>query len=365
LTLAVIVLLFVIVPLLPTASISSTQGRWSVDFDNIKMGWIYMLPFLALFLVHNYLVFPFLHKGNKTMYFLLLASLLVVWGLWCFLYTDQPPQGLPPGAAPPPGFPPGPNVGPGGPPPGVPDGISGLERAPLRPEVQKFIMGILVIGVGFGIKTALRLWEREQDNARLERENLRNQLEALRFQINPHFFLNTMNNIQALIMTDPDKAVESVESLSNMMQLTVYQKDTILVPLADELYFTECYFSLMRLRYGDNVQIEFSFPEDTADAVIPPMTVASVAENAFKHGIAANKPSFVALSVALKDGSIICSCSNSREQDKQAQRIGIGKENLRKRLSLVYHDRFSLEESADDAVYKVKLKMPASISIEL
>ena len=106
----------------------------------------------------------------------------------------------------------------------------------------------------------------------LEAENIRQQLESLRYQINPHFLMNTLNNIHALVDLDPEKAKESIEVFSKMMRVLLYEGNAPTIPLAKELDFIEHFISLMRLRYPeDAVRIETVFPAACPDAAVPPL----------------------------------------------------------------------------------------------
>ena len=229
-------------------------------------------------------------------------------------------------------------------------------------QLGEFGFIIAGVGVSLGVKSGFKLRQREQDIAQLERENMRRQLESLHFQINPHFFMNTMNNIQALILTDPEKAAESIEQLSDMMRITLSNGSSTVVPLADEICFLQDYVALMRLRYSERVSIETVFPGETGDAVVPPLAIATLMENAFKHGIRSDADSFVRLEIELSGGGdrrIICRCCNSLPGEKGSAGLGIGLDNVRQRLVLIYGERFSLINEPAGGQYVVRLEIPA------
>ena len=197
----------------------------------------------------------------------------------------------------------------------------------------------------------------------LQAENLSRQLETLRYQINPHFFMNTLNNIHALVDIDPEQAKASIEEFSKLMRHVLYEGDRPTIPLAKETEFLRHYVSLMKLRYADTVRIDLSLPEKDEGAEIPPLMLASFVENAFKHGISYEKPSFVRVTVSVEDGKIVFRCANSRQDSAQAAQHGVGLANVRGRLDLLYGDRYTLHIDPSGDVYDVLLLLPATVKM--
>ena len=160
-----------------------------------------VLPFLVLVLIHHFLLAPLIRK-KLPLYIGLTMALLVLFGIWCFSPISRP-QGAP-------AFPgqnemmPPPPPGPGGRGP-EPQGRKG----PIRPETSRLIMGILLVGVDLGAYFYMESRRKERRMKELEAENTKQRLESLRYQINPHFLMNTLNNIHALVDIDPEKAKEN------------------------------------------------------------------------------------------------------------------------------------------------------------
>ena len=221
-------------------------------------------------------------------------------------------------------------------------------------------MGVLLIGGDLGLIAFLRMRQNEKRMKELETANLQQQLESLRYQINPHFFMNTLNNIQSLILTNPDKATEAVGEFSKLMRIVLYEGSGPTIPLNRELDYLRHYFSLMRLRYPESVKIEHDFPRQTGDAVAPPLLMASFAENAFKHGISYNGESFVRLAVNVTEGRVTFRCVNSRHSGQEDGLHGLGLENVRKRLSLLYGTDYNLEIDEQPSTYGILLDFPSS-----
>ena len=299
--------------------------------------WLGILPFFVLFLVHDLLAAPlWVEKGKPGAYIGTLLVLMVLFGVYVWTGRRMP----------------------GGPPP---PGGRGL---PMTPELMKMVMGLLMLGVNLGVKYYLKSIRGERRMQELQAENLGRQLETLRYQINPHFFMNTLNNIHALVDIDPEQAKASIEELSKLMRHVLYEGDRPTIPLAKEMEFLRHYVSLMRLRYADTVRIDLSLPEKNEGAEIPPLVLASFVENAFKHGISYEKPSFVRVTVSVEDGKIVFRCANSQQDSVQKEQHGVGLANVRGRLELLYGDRYSLNIDQSREVYDVVLVLPATVNPE-
>lgn len=323
------------------------KGRIFVKKTRMKT----LLPFLLLVLIHHFVLAPFIRK-RISVYIVLTVGLLVLFGVWCFSSGERP-ETLPPphwqtGQLPPP--PPEregrqlrENVGPG----------------PMRPEMMKMIIGILLIGADLGVYFFVESRRKERKMKELQAENLKQQLESLRYQINPHIFMNTLNNIHALVDIDPDKAKESIEEFSKMMRILLYEGDAPTIPLSKELSFIEHFISLMRLRYPvESVRIETDFPGECPGVVVPPLVMASFVENAFKHGISYAADSSISVKVRLQDDKVVFRCANTSHKSENSIPHGVGLENIRKRLSLLYGKTYSLLIEEDKGIYDVLMVLP-------
>ncbi|MBQ7253981.1 MAG: histidine kinase [Bacteroidales bacterium] len=330
-----------VVPSLPLlwGSLGIT-GHFS-SFEEIASLWLSILPILILFLVHNFLMLPLI-KRNKTLYFIAVMALIALFGIYCFTLADKPPgmhDKMPPTAFDPP------------------------SHRPARPAALMLGFGVLALIANYGADAIVENERKEQERRLLEIDNLRLQLEALRYQINPHFFLNTLNNIQALILIDPDKAAESIGIFSKMMQMILRNGNAPLIPLSDEVCFIDYLVALMRLRYTDNVTLETRLPGQTGNAVVQPMILTTFVENAFKHGISYKHPSSVRVQIELADGKIHFLCENTLQAESLTQGFGIGLENARKRLAMLYGERYQLSARSSGELFRVELTIPDQIDI--
>ena len=342
------------------------QGRSndaSFQLKELFRIWLGILPFFLLFLVHDLLAAPlWLEKGKTGAYVAVMVALLFVFGGYIRAsrrdpgpvppdgpqFMDQMERERPPMVPEDEGMMPLP-----------PDGGRHPQGSmPLTPEVMKFMMGLLLLGVNLGVKYYVKSLRSERMMQQMKAENLEHQLETLRYQINPHFFMNTLNNIHALVDIDPEQAKTSIEEFSKLMRFILYEGDRPTIPLSKELEFLRHYVSLMKMRYADSVRIDLSLPEADSGAEVPPLVLASFVENAFKHGISYEKPSFVRVSVSLEDGKIAFKCVNSRQGEEQVRSHGVGLSNVRGRLDLLYGDGYTLYIDQNAEVYDILLLLP-------
>jgi LytS/YehU family sensor histidine kinase len=194
----------------------------------------------------------------------------------------------------------------------------------------------------------------------VEKENVENQLGFLRNQVSPHFFMNTLNNIHSLIDINSEEAKESIIKLSKLMRHLLYESEAEQIPISKELEFVRNYVDLMRLRYSKKVSIDLEITGQVADKYIPPLLFTSFLENAFKHGIGHNDNSYIRIAFNFVEERLeFCIInSNPHAQKENGHSGGIGIENSRKRLDLLYADRYSLEIDDGNDAYTVTLILP-------
>jgi len=201
-------------------------------------------------------------------------------------------------------------------------------------------MMIFVAGLGAAIRTSLRWRQAEERLIEAERQKTEAELKNLKNQLNPHFLLNTLNNIYALIAFNSDKAQEAVQELSKLLRHVLYDNQQTFVPLEKELDFIRNYVALMRIRLPQQVEVSVNLEVDSGGALqIAPLIFISLIENAFKHGISPTVDSFISISISgHTDGTVRCEILNSNHpksgQDKSGS--GVGLEQVSKRLELIY-----------------------------
>ena len=214
--------------------------------------------------------------------------------------------------------------------------------------------------MNLGVKFYFKTRDDQKKLLRLEKENLEQQLEYLKYQINPHFFMNTLNNIHALVDIDAEKAKSTILELSKMMRFILYEGDKQGVPLTREFDFIRNYITLMELRYTDKVQIRVNLPQQAPDRLIPPLMLITFLENAFKHGISYQHPSFIDIMVDVQDDRLHFTCNNSKAEKSNQEKGGVGLTNVRQRLKLLYDNNYTLHIQDNPDTYQVQLTIPLS-----
>ena len=211
------------------------------------------------------------------------------------------------------------------------------------------------LAVTAAVATAIALASRIHHNeeARLSAEAARAdaELKNLRSQINPHFLLNTLNNIYALTAIDTARAQNAIQQLSKMLRHMLYDNQEETVTLKDEIQFLENYVNLMKIRLPQEVDVQFLTDVSNPELRIAPLLFISLVENAFKHGISPTEPSFVHIQIAqgVRDG-VICMIENSNYPKTQTDRSGhgIGLGQVQRRLDLAYPHRYTWEKGELD-----------------
>lgn len=385
--------------LVPFWSMNNGIAVETIDWDKALKYWTYLLPALVLFFINNNVLMPFLlYKKGGRRYLLYLICLIALFyfgfiSVMSMVRSEQRPPvaemrldlGMP---QPPP-------IGRHKKPPVQeayvklqkmqhtvhdfftdnysyrikmpPHGALGRKTAP-NAFVYSDSVQLLLVVFTLIFNICVRLFflnlRNEEHLKELEKQKLRTELEYLKYQINPHFFMNTLNNIHALIDIDKRKAQNSVIELSKMMRHVLYDAPSSFVTLAKEVEFLNSYIDLMRLRYTDSLKVECSFPCDVDGHRIPSLLFVSFVENAFKHGVSYNGKSFIKAVLSVDDKFISFFCSNScvaqSESGLPSHHSGIGIDNVRKRLSLIYGEDYSLEIKRDKSEFCVILKIPVS-----
>lgn len=210
---------------------------------------------------------------------------------------------------------------------------------------------IFCAGLSVAIRMSMRWSEAEEERREAVKSRTEAELKNLRNQMNPHFLLNTLNNIYALIAFDTEKAQQAVQELSKLLRYVLYDNQQIFVPLSKEIEFIRNYIELMRIRMSPLVRIETRFDvKPDSQTLIAPLIFISLIENAFKHGISPTEPSFVSISISETTGQISCLIRNSNYPKSVTDKSGsgIGLEQVRKRLELIYSGHYSWNRSISD-----------------
>lgn len=194
---------------------------------------------------------------------------------------------------------------------------------------------------------------------RKEFENikLQSQLNAIQSKLNPHFLFNTLNNIDALIQINPDKASLALSKLSNLLRYVVYETDKEKIPVRKEIDIILQYIDLEKMRFSNPESVRFS-QTISRDILVPPLLFLLFIENGFKHSNLDNPNQKLDISISVNSGELIFRCVNSiNEKRVTNDKKGIGTDLIRKRLELLYPKSHSLNINNDNNEYSVTLKI--------
>ena len=389
--------------------IRTTNSDITFDWSEIFTVWKQYSSFLVVFLIHNHLLAPMLiYKHKKAMYFTLCAAIVIIFQVYQCNHRPHFDKRGPHREM----------MANGERPPLPPDHREGHFRGPRpdgdhRPEddhspndmfaendstfplndsvhVAKYdpknygprpfdnhkpddkhpplisgqldvitlIILVLMLGMNLGIKLYIRQRSDYKKMSELEKQNLEQQLEYLKYQINPHFFMNTLNNIHALIDIDPEKAKATILELSKMMRFVLYEGNKKGVPLDREIAFLQNYITLMKLRYTDKVKITVKTLTTLPNKEIPPLIFITFVENAFKHGVSYRQDSFIDVVVNAVDDKLTFTCRNSRIPQEEDKHGGVGLKNVKQRLELIYGTNYTLDIKDEQDSYEVNLTIP-------
>ncbi|MGV3587496.1 MAG: sensor histidine kinase [Adhaeribacter sp.] len=210
-----------------------------------------------------------------------------------------------------------------------------------------FTIGMILLILFISTSVAVvQKWRQEtKTRQELEQEKISSELSFLKAQINPHFFFNTLNNIYSLTMFNVELAREALHTLSRMMRYVLYDTQTDSTLLSKELAFVQDYINLMKLRLTDKVQVNFEQPNPLTEVPIAPMLLLPFIENAFKYGVSTDAPSHIYIGIKQQQKHLEVEVRNTIFTQKRVtldESNGIGLVNTRRRLDLLYPNKYSL-----------------------
>ena len=327
-------MVIILVPVLNSKMLEEVH----VGLENILIAWLKIAPYLLIFIIHNSLIAPRLLLRKHRYVWYLVVNLLTITAVFSLvaIYEKYAPYDTEPYI------------------------LNGKASFTDLAIYWNILLGFFMTGLNMGIKLLYRSLRDEQQMEELKRQNLQAEMDYLRYQINPHFFMNTLNNIHALIDIDTEYAKSAVIELSKMMRYVLYESGSETISLKKDIQFIENYIELMRIRYDSSIDICLDYPATIPNKVaIPPLLLIVFVENAFKHGVRYNHASFIHIRIGYRDDAVTAVISNSRHEKSRPGTTGIGLENVKKRLALIYQDNYTLSiDDSDPAVYTVKLIIP-------
>jgi two-component system, LytTR family, sensor kinase len=294
-----------------------------------------LLSQMPLVYIHLYLLVPaLLHKRRYILYGL--STIVLLFGYSAFNYflmRNIPPSWLPFNLE--------------------------LYISNLDPTYDIF-EGAFALVISYSLKYAWMAITTKNQVLKLEKDNLQLELNALKSQVNPHFLFNTLNNIYSLAMHKSDKAPEMILKLSDMMRYVLYECNTDKVPIEKEFQFIRDYIDLERIRHHDKVKIDLQIESKDKDATIEPFLLMPFIENSFKHGLNNRlENQFVHIYINQQQNGLVMKVENSNVPKKinGKKQQGIGIENAKRRLNLLYDSKHDLNIRSEENRYIVDLKL--------
>lgn len=315
-------------------------------------GLVFIFQILVIAALVFYTAPSLLFKRKYVLFIVLSIGLLL---LCTFLVPDGAAvqgTGLPPGSGPRPGL---------GPPPG-PD--MDLARPIRRKPPPKFLVNLLMLSISYIAATFMETFlfarKKEEEIIVNKSEALQTELKLLKSQINPHFLFNSLNNIYALSVIDSGKTQQSISYLSDMLRYVLYECEQELVPLEKEVTYITNYIKLFSLKSSKTYPIETDFQVSNGAVRIAPMLFIPFVENALKHSnIEKITDTYIRMNLKADEQHIHFEIENSVPKTAvvKDELGGIGIENVKKRLAILYPGRHELSINETSQAFKVNLNI--------
>lgn len=231
-------------------------------------------------------------------------------------------------------------------------------------QTTRIMNSITDLGFTLGIFMLLKNYGQQLQWAKKEKELIREKFQAeldfLKAQTNPHFLFNTLNNMFSMAQASKnDMLADSIDKLSSMMRYTLYDSSVRLISVEKEIEYINNFIRLTKLRFRDEeVMVNLEYRGNLIDSRIPPMILMPFVENAFKHGVVVNKQSSVVISISIHENILFFSCINNKYENSRKKNDtshGIGLNNIKRRLELIYPDKHTLIIEEKDDLYTVNL----------
>lgn len=213
---------------------------------------------------------------------------------------------------------------------------------------------IQVTAVSIAFKLLIDQIENSLNKKIVLEEKTKAELNYLRSQINPHFLFNTLNNITALIHINPDKAEQSVIKLSKIMRAILNSGTQQKIELINEIEILNSYIDLQKIRLNEDTQLNYSVIGNIKSLLIEPLILINFIENVFKHGIGEGK-NIITINISVIENLLHLTTENKITSGKKDDTSGIGLVNVKKRLNIVYKDKYRLTIDSSNNIYKVNL----------
>ena len=223
--------------------------------------------------------------------------------------------------------------------------------------LQYVLGGLVTVFISSALKVTGNYIRNERRNKELETQKLMSELAYLKSQVNPHFLFNTLNNIYSLAYKQHPETPDAIMKLSLLMRYMLYESNDTLVSLEKEVDHINNFIDLQKLRLREQTSIRFNIEGDLHGKQIAPMLLMTLVENAFKHGLVSKNEIGITLNLVVQDDSLLFTTINNTSTHKKREYGGIGLENLRRRLNLLYTNQHQLTFEEKESTFYATLRL--------
>jgi sensor histidine kinase YesM len=314
-----------------------TYFAWGIGLQNnpvqsIKSASFFIPGFVVLVYTLLYFLVPRYLLPQKFLYFFI--GLSIILGV-CFIYINLAQVSFP-------GFFP-------------PGGVKSSVGTTLIPFIHVAVIALL-------LKLLTSLYQQRNQTLEAEKQKSEAELQCLKAQLHPHFLFNTLNSLYAHALEASPKSPEIVMKLSELLRFMIYESKSSKIPLIKEIHLIEDYIALEKFRYGDRLDVSVTISGKTDEYQIAPLLLLPFLENAFKHGTNNQlEQCWISLNLSVEDSVMYFKLVNSIEPEKGNEDPvyvgGLGLQNVKKRLELLYKDQHSFTAKKLEDVFVVDLIM--------
>lgn len=216
---------------------------------------------------------------------------------------------------------------------------------------------LIVTGYSLAIELTFELFRQIISKQEIEAEKNKAELSLYKAQINPHFLFNTLNTLYALVLSGSEKTESAFVKFSGILRYMYSQNESELIPAEDELNYIRQYVDLQKLRLNHHTNVFLSINASSGKILIPPMILITFVENAFKYGTSSDTDCKIDIKIDINKEKLILETENAVMKKPENKQPGIGISNCRKRLDLLYPERYKLENVENNGIYRVKLEI--------
>lgn len=236
--------------------------------------------------------------------------------------------------------------------------IRDLNRTLLRLRLTTLILFLIVLTISTSVKILLALFETQRLKQNIENEKTKAELLFLKSQINPHFLFNTLNSIYYMTLKKSDDAPKAIIKLSDIMRYILTETNMDFVPLQQEIDYIEKYIDLQKLRISEYTNLNYEFKGETKEMQIAPLVIIPFIENAFKYGVSSHSKSSINISIEVTNNKFHLKVKNNKiANEDEIEGTETGLSNIKKRLNLIYPDKYDLFIDNNNDTYSVYLKI--------